>query len=162
MKKAQCETLYTFTDTKPRQEKWHIGFDVNLLDVYKTLSENDRERITELICQKPYNQSTLVPKIKNVIFNEPATIVLWQDGTKTVVKCGKLDTYSKEVGLVMAIAKKAMGNKSTAFNREINYWIENGRDDTVTWRDMNEYVSSPLDFIRGRSVRYRKGKETII
>lgn len=25
--------------------------------------------------------------IKKVIFNDPATIVLWNDGTKTVVKC---------------------------------------------------------------------------
>ena len=27
------------------------------------------------------------PKIKNVIFNDPATIVFWSDGTKTIVKC---------------------------------------------------------------------------
>lgn len=28
-------------------------------------------------------------QIKNVIFNDPATIVFWKDGTKTVVKCQK-------------------------------------------------------------------------
>ena len=54
--------------------------------------------------------------IKRVIFNEPATIVLWKDGTKTVVKCGESETFDKEKGLAMAIAKKALGNKGNYFN----------------------------------------------
>ena len=29
--------------------------------------------------------SSHIPEIKNVIFNYPATIVFWKDGTKTVV-----------------------------------------------------------------------------
>lgn len=49
--------------------------------------------------------------IKKVIFNVPATIVLWEDGTKTVVKCGDYDVFDPEKGLAMAIAKKALGNK---------------------------------------------------
>ena len=47
--------------------------------------------------------------IKKVIFNNPATIVFWFDGTKTVVKC-EGDIYDKEKGLAMAIAKRALGN----------------------------------------------------
>lgn len=49
--------------------------------------------------------------IKKVIFNDPATIILWKDGTKTVVKCGDHDVFDPEKGLAMAIAKKALGNK---------------------------------------------------
>lgn len=48
--------------------------------------------------------------IKKVIFNNPATIVFWDDDTKTVVKCGKRDTFDCEKGVAMAIAKKALGN----------------------------------------------------
>ena len=48
--------------------------------------------------------------IRKVIFNDPATIVLWSDGTKTVVKCGPEDTYDMEKGLAMAIVKKMAGN----------------------------------------------------
>ena len=47
--------------------------------------------------------------IKDVIFNKPATIVFWTDGTKTIVKCQEGDTYSKETGLSLAINKKLMG-----------------------------------------------------
>lgn len=48
--------------------------------------------------------------IRKVIFNDPATIVLWSDGSKTVVKCGPEDSYDMEKGLAMAIVKKMAGN----------------------------------------------------
>lgn len=48
--------------------------------------------------------------IKKVIFNYPATIVFWDDGSKTVVKCSKNDIYDREKGLAMAIAKYCLGN----------------------------------------------------
>lgn len=48
--------------------------------------------------------------IRKVIFNDPATVVLWSDGTKTVVKCGPEDKFDMEKGLAMAIVKKMAGN----------------------------------------------------
>ena len=66
-----------------------------------------------------------MPNIKSVIFNDPATIVFWEDGTKTIVKCQKEngDTYSKETGLAMAIPKKALGNKGN-FNNIFDRWLK--------------------------------------
>ena len=49
-------------------------------------------------------------RIKKVIFNDPATIVFWSDGTKTVVKCGDNDAFDPEKGLAMAISKKFFDN----------------------------------------------------
>lgn len=75
--------------------------------------------------------------IKEVIFQNPATIVFWTDGTKTVVNCmdnaeikkkivdgkevtvrraRKCDTYSEEAGLAMAIVKKYFGNEGNYNN----------------------------------------------
>ena len=51
------------------------------------------------------------PHIKKVIFNPPATIVMWDDGTKTVVKVQDGDTWDSEKGLALAIIKKTMGLK---------------------------------------------------
>lgn len=62
------------------------------------------------------------PKINKVIFNDPATIIFWTDGTKTVVKCQEGDTYSKEIGFKTAYLKKMLGNDNT-FNKEINKWV---------------------------------------
>ena len=64
-----------------------------------------------------------VPLIKKVIFNDPATVVIWEDGTKTVVKCGEGDEYSKELGLAMCITKKALGNKGN-YNKEFKKWLK--------------------------------------
>lgn len=62
-------------------------------------------------------------KIKKVIFNKPATIVYWEDGTKTVVKCQKGDTYNKEQGLALCFTKKALGNKGN-FNEVLKKYCE--------------------------------------
>lgn len=56
------------------------------------------------------------PGISKVIFNPPATIIIWDDDTKTVVKCGENDTYDAEKGMAMAICKKAFGNKGNYCN----------------------------------------------
>ena len=53
-----------------------------------------------------------MPTIKDVIFNDPATIIFWEDGTKTVVKAIG-EPYDKEKGMAMAIIKKICGNKGS-------------------------------------------------
>ena len=68
----------------------------------------------------PYNNLTIFLRflkdlsvtsdIKKVIFNGPATIILWDDGTKTVVKCKEGDPYSKEAGFALCLLKKWSGN----------------------------------------------------
>ena len=74
-------------------------------------------------------------KIKKVHFNNPMTIVIWEDGTKTFVSCQKGDTYSKETGLAVAIAKKALGNKGN-FNEVFKKWIpEYGNESVDTKED---------------------------
>ena len=62
-----------------------------------------------------------LPKIKQVIFNNPATIVFWTDDTKTIVKAVN-EKFDPEKGLAMAIAKKYLGNKGNYFN-EFKKWI---------------------------------------
>ena len=58
-------------------------------------------------------------KIEKVIFNDPATIVFWNDGTKTVVKCQEDDTFDPEKGLAMCIVKKMFGLKD--FYKSLNW-----------------------------------------
>lgn len=60
-----------------------------------------------------------------VIYNPPATIVLWADGTRTVVKCSPRDIYDPEKGLALCYMKKAMGNTSRALNDVLHSEEEN-------------------------------------
>lgn len=64
--------------------------------------------------------------IKDVIFNAPATIVLWKDGTKTVVKVQPGDKYNPETGLAMCIVKKMAGNKGN-YNKIFEKWLPKER-----------------------------------
>lgn len=64
--------------------------------------------------------------IERVIFNPPATIVIWLDGTKTVVKCNG-EKFDQEKGLAMAISKRALavGNR---YHKTFKKWCK-GEDD---------------------------------
>lgn len=55
--------------------------------------------------------------LKKVIFHDPATIILWSDGTKTVVKVHN-EPFDKEKGLCMAVMKKALGESYHRFFKE--------------------------------------------
>lgn len=84
--------------------------------------ENDVKATREL-----YDQFRLrAPKrpditIAEVIFHDPATIVIWRDGTKTVVKAQDGEMYDPEKGLAMAICKKVMGNTRDYYNVFLKY-----------------------------------------
>lgn len=51
-------------------------------------------------------------EIDRVYFNAPYTIVIWDDGTKTVVKCSKEDIYHRHTGLAMCALKKILGDEA--------------------------------------------------
>lgn len=52
--------------------------------------------------------------IEKVIHNGPACIVLWSDGDKTISTCDAEDNYNAEMGLLICVLKKLMGNKWVA------------------------------------------------
>lgn len=49
---------------------------------------------------------------ERIIYNGKATIVFWEDGTKTVVKCAEGTEPDKYNGFCAALAKKIFGNNS--------------------------------------------------
>lgn len=50
--------------------------------------------------------------IKKIMYKPPATIVFWNDGTKTVSVCEDGDEYNKELGFALCVLKKKYGNKT--------------------------------------------------
>ena len=112
----------SFFDTYYEQRK--SPYTDELPKAYVT-ADTDRTKniykrmINSMYGANPYYQ----PEIKNVIFNDPATIVFWTDGTKTVVKCQEGDEFDPEKGLTMAIAKKVYGNKGSYCN-VIKKWCD--------------------------------------
>ena len=107
-------------------------------------------------------KSVSEPSIKKVIFNYPATIVLWSDGSKTVVKCQDGDIYDPEKGLAMAISKKALGNKGNYCN-EFKKWLpedEEEEEKTVELRfDTSELSSELSNSLAGLASKIFSNKE---
>lgn len=71
----------------------------------------------------PFMWNNSLPEIKKVIFNEPATIILWANGDKTVVKCTAGDTYDKEKGFIIAYLKYLLFN-GNLLKKQIKEWVK--------------------------------------
>ncbi len=89
--------------------------------------ENSNSTVTKESLLPVKNLKDNVDIVK-VVYNDPATVVFWTDGTKTVVKCKEDDEFSKENGLALCIAKKALGNKGN-FNNVFRKWCKEENED---------------------------------
>lgn len=103
--------------------KYDINFSNNSFDkeardellyreLHKQIAENINIRLKRELginddIPSAYPGSTFV--IDKVIFNPPATIVFWLDGTKTVVKCKEGEEFSEWAGIALCLAKKLYG-----------------------------------------------------
>lgn len=109
--------IFTNYIPKKRIKRYPAASTINVSYVDYCDNDISSTRNIRRLCRLLY-----FPKIKHVIFNGPATIVFWQDDTKTVVKCREGDTFDPEKGLAMAIAKKALGNED-GYYEDIKKWL---------------------------------------
>lgn len=106
---------------------------------------DNKSQIAKLVESRPVGYAKKVVGLKfkdilddidQVIFNEPATIVTFKDGSKVCVKASEHDTFCKEIGLVYAIIKRLYANdvdengylRSKGLGDRINQIVENGFD----------------------------------
>ena len=106
----------------------------------------------------PVKSSTL-PEIKDVVFNPPATVILWDDGTKTVVKVSDEDDYDSEKGLAMAIAKKALGNRGNYYET-FKKWLPDNKILEYDWRSRK--IKRELDELEKAIERLSYKKENLL
>ena len=69
-------------------------------------------------------EKTLSMTIEKVIFNPPATIIIWNDNTKTVVKAQEDEPYDPEKGMAMCIAKHIYGDCGSYYI-VFSEWLKN-------------------------------------
>lgn len=74
--------------------------------------------------------------IKQVIYNDPATIVFWSDGTKTTSKRDCRDEYNPEMGLILAVMKKLVDGKYVA--NLLHDWAPAEGQNRVTLADVRK------------------------
>lgn len=84
-----------------------------LEDINRRMKYSEHLKKNEMLC-----------KINKVIFNNPATIVIWANGDKTVVKCDG-EKFDPEKGLAMAITKYLLGNNKGYYYDIFEKWLPN-------------------------------------
>ena len=76
--------------------------------------------------------------IKKIMYKPPATIVFWNDGTKTVSVCEDGDEYNKELGFALCVLKKKYDNKTVhemleKYVHTANEYSE--KDNAIVWEN---------------------------
>ena len=76
--------------------------------------------------------------IKKIMYKPPATIVFWNDGTKTVSVCEERDEYNKELGFALCVLKKKYGNKTV--HEMLDKYVHNAteyseKENAVIWEN---------------------------
>lgn len=113
---------------KEKSKKEYTFYDDAVLDYLLSdlMQQKAKEAIKEIDKETKRVQHLRIDAIngdiKNVIFNDPYTIILWKDGKKTIVKCQPGDVYDKEKGLALALVKHFMYD-SNYFNTIFKKWL---------------------------------------
>lgn len=112
-----------------------ISMRLPAIDYGKFVHENENKRIYKELVNSLYGKqedkemANIQRLIKDVIFNDPATIVLWKDGSKTVVKA-KDEKFDPEKGLAMAISKRVMGDKGNYYET-FKKWLPEKKEEEI-------------------------------
>ena len=100
-------------------------------------------------CKKSPNE------IEKVIFHEPATIVYWSNGTKTVVKCSEDDCFDPEKGLAMAICKRFLGDKYKDIFKEYLPKEEEKEIPKVSTQEAVDALVSSVNNLKSLAFRFK-------
>ncbi len=87
----------------------------------------------QFVIERRPDFNSVVDFIEKVVFNDPYTIILWKDKSKTIVKVLEGDEFVPETGVAVAICKKLFGSRADFKRFVANYTPEE-----------KEKVSDPL------------------
>lgn len=75
-----------------------------------------------------------LPRVEKVIYQNPATIVFWSDGTKTTTKVDGEDEYNPTAGLAICFMKKAIGNAKAC--DIMQKWLPDSDMEVLSYKDV--------------------------
>lgn len=118
--------------------KGYVGFTISPLDGSRQLTKviENKPSCTCTCKSNSLRFKDIMDDIDSVIFNDPATIVTFKDGSKVCVKACEKDTFTKEAGLMYALVKRLYANdiddngylRSKGLGEKINKVIEGAFD----------------------------------
>lgn len=85
---------------------------IDCLDYTRTMRPLGNGAFSDPYRFPPFHKPLSAPMPKRVIYSGRATIVIWDDGTKTVVKCSRHDDWSPDAGFLWALGERVYGSKA--------------------------------------------------
>ena len=130
-----------------RMEIDHLNSEI--LRQYCLPTELCKPNIVAYIKEETTMNCDVRSNIKDVIFSDRVTVILWKDGTKTMVRAGKHEDYDPEKGFAMAVCKKMFGNKGNYYEVfkkyvPVTYYIADKKDIMVTDRAVSDEVEKEI------------------
>lgn len=139
--RCKLESLSTRTVCRNHKLRyWMPATSAQLLE--RTLGSSKLRLKGDIANGYTYNNT---PEITKVIYNGPATIVFWSDGTKTVSKCDSNDKFDPEKGIAICIVKKLYGN-NYSYNSVIGKWIPECSATESLMDSVDRFLSSLRSF----------------
>lgn len=159
LKPIEYESLMTDIDEKSLYPTFALDFSVptNVVDVVHREILN---YITNDIYTTKEAVKTMRDSIKKIIFNDPATIIIWGNGDKTIVKCGEGETYDPEKGMAMAIAKHFLGDKGNYY-KTFKKWLPKEHETVKESKSNTERFISIRDFCNRYNITKSKAYRMI-
>jgi len=152
-----------FDELVKMANKNHNKYCTNIIDV-----DNFVDTSKPCTCHKKGRtlfNGGILDDIDQVIFNDPATIVTFKDGTKVCVKASEHDPFCKETGLVYAIIKRLYANdvdengylKSTGLGERINQIVKSAFDQ----KEQEKAIRAKRKAKAERKAKEAKAKENL-
>lgn len=158
-KPMESKSLITDIDVESLYPTFDLDFSVptNVVDVV-------HREILNYITNDIYTTKEAVKimrnSIKKIIFNDPATIIIWGNGDKTIVKCGEGETYDPEKGMAMAIAKHFLGDKGNYYET-FKKWLPKEHETVKESKSNTERFISIRDFCNRYNITKNKAYRMI-
>lgn len=108
-----------------KDKSGEIIFETEIVEEEYYLTEFISGIIDDILEDCPYCKEEEPFKLENeivkVTFNDPATIVHWKDGTKTVTKARNGDKFNEETGLALCIVRYLTNNRN--YSKVFDKWL---------------------------------------
>ena len=150
LRKNDEDSLFRLFSVNPAYGKTPVKFNP-FVEYWYNPNDDKQEEINmptklgfkdlKLNLPKTYEDCFFVPKPKKIIYNNPCTIVLWEDGTKTICRVQKGQEFSEYYGYLACLAKKIYGTNG-GVDRRIKSVREYGKDKKKKPETTDEFVSS--------------------
>ena len=158
-KPMESKSLITDIDVESLYPTFALDFSVptNVVDVV-------HREILNYITNDIYTTKEAIKimrnSIKKIIFNDPATIIIWSNGDKTIVKCGEGETYDPEKGMALAIAKHFLGDKGNYYET-FKKWLPKEHETVKESKSNTERFISIRDFCNRYNITKNKAYRMI-